>query len=165
MDVIAMNIRPMVASDIGEVVQLENKIYPQPWSERAFEDELSHTDGNYMVVESDAGIVGYAGMFVTDEEAHITTVAVVDELRGQGLGTRLILQLVDLARRSGVGSLTLEVRLSNYAARDIYRRFGFVPARVRKDYYRDDDALIMWANDIGDDAYTARIEEIRRSLR
>ena len=165
MDGFPMTIRPMVTGDIGTVVQLENKIYPQPWSERAFEDELAQDNRHYLVVEGDDGLVGYAGMFVIENDAHITTVAVIDELQGMGLGTRLILQLVDAARQGGASSLTLEVRLTNYRARDIYRRFGFVPAGVRKDYYRDDDALIMWAHDIEDDAYTARIEEIRRSLR
>ena len=165
MDGLSLNIRPMVAGDIGTVVQLENKIYPQPWSERAFEEELAQDNRDYLVAEGADGMVGYAGMFVSEEDAHITTVAVIDELRGQGLGTRLMLQLVDGARKAGAVSLTLEVRLTNYRARDIYRRFGFVPVGVRKDYYRDDDALIMWAHDIGDTAYTDRIEEIRRSLR
>lgn len=162
---IGLNLRSMTMDDIDVVVQLERKIYPEPWSEQAFVEELSRSNRAYYVVEGAEGIVGYGGMFVVEPDAHIATVAVTDEYRGRGLGTRLMLALIEAALEAGAENLTLEVRLDNYAAREIYRRFGFVPIGIRKNYYRDSDALVMWASDITDDAYSQRLDEIRRSLK
>lgn len=159
-----LKLRPMTVGDIDVVAQLERKIYPQPWSEDAFFEELSRQNRTYYVVEEDEGIVGYGGVFLVEEDAHIATVAVTEECRGRGIGTRLMLALVEAALEAGAQNLTLEVRLDNYAARNIYQRFGFGPIGIRKDYYRDGDALVMWATDINDDVYGERLDEIRRSL-
>ena len=75
-----------------------------------------------------------------------------------------MLSLVDAAAIAGARHLTLEVRVSNEGARHLYQRFGFAPVGVRKDYYRDEDALVMWATDIDTDDYKGRIEAIRASL-
>jgi ribosomal-protein-alanine N-acetyltransferase len=103
-------------------------------------------------------------MFLVEEDAHIATVAVTDEYRGRGIGTLLMLALVEVALEAGAENLTLEVRLDNYAARDVYQRFGFAPIGIRKNYYRDSDALVMWVTDIEGDVYQQRLDEIRRSL-
>lgn len=161
---LGLNLRPMTMDDIDVVAQLERKIYPQPWSEDAFVDELSRENRAYYVVEGIDGIIGYGGMFLVEEDAHIATVAVTDEHRGRSIGTRLMLTLIEAALEAGAENLTLEVRIDNYAARDIYRRFGFAPIGIRKNYYRDSDALVMWATDIEEDAYQQRLDEIRRSL-
>jgi ribosomal-protein-alanine N-acetyltransferase len=154
----------MTMDDIDVVAQLERKIYPQPWSEDAFVDELSRENRAYFVVEEIEEIIGYGGMFLVEEDAHIATVAVTDEYRGRGIGTLLMLALVEVALEAGAENLTLEVRLDNYAARDVYQRFGFAPIGIRKNYYRDSDALVMWVTDIEGDVYQQRLDEIRRSL-
>jgi len=161
---LGLNLRLMTMDDIDVVAQLERKIYPQPWSEDAFVDELSRENRAYFVVEETEEIIGYGGMFLVEEDAHIATVAVTDEYRGRGIGTLLMLALVEVALEAGAENLTLEVRLDNYAARDVYQRFGFAPIGIRKNYYRDSDALVMWVTDIEGDVYQQRLDEIRRSL-
>ena len=157
-------IRPMVVADLAAVVPMEAAIYPQPWSEQVFREELARPDRRYFVAEDGGAIVGYGGLMLVDEDAHITTVAVEPEARSEGLGTRLMLELVDAALESGAQHLTLEVRLSNHPARELYHRFGLAPVGLRKNYYRDEDALIMWAIDIDTDEYRERLAAIRRGL-
>lgn len=157
-------VRPMHPGDLGRVVALEREIYPQPWSEYVFRDELSLQNRSYLVVEQEGRVVGYGGMLVVDKDAHITTIAVDSSSRRHRIGTRLMLALVEEALRFGAEHLTLEVRASNGAAHRLYDRFGFVSVGVRKNYYLTEDAVVMWAIDIRSDDYQARITEIREGL-
>ncbi|MEX1271287.1 MAG: GNAT family N-acetyltransferase, partial [Acidimicrobiia bacterium] len=102
---------------------------------------------------------------IVSDEAHITTVVVDPVHRQARVGTRLMLALIDHALASGAGALTLEVRVSNEAAQALYRRFGMAPVGVRKQYYRDEDALIMWVHDIDSDAYSDRLTTIKAAVR
>ena len=163
---VAVTIREMQRSDIPTVAALERVIYPQPWSARLFFDELGKGDRSYLVVE-DGGehdIVGYGGMLLVEQDAHITSLTVAPAQRGRRLGTRLLLALVEQALERGARHLTLEVRVSNVSAQGLYERFGFAPVGKRKDYYVDEDALVMWAIDIDTDTYADRIARIRASL-
>jgi ribosomal-protein-alanine N-acetyltransferase len=85
----------------------------------------------------------------------------------RGIATRLLLAAARGAKARGCMNLTLEVRVSNSGAQDLYRRFGFAPAGIRKAYYPDnaEDALIMWANDIGTGEYVRRLAEIESGVR
>lgn len=157
-------IRRMKKRDLPSVVRLEQAIYPQPWSPGVFADELSLVNRHYLVLEDEGRVVGYGGLLLVAEDAHVTTIAIDPEARRRRLGTQLMLALVDAAGVAGARHLTLEVRVSNEGARRLYRRFGFAPVGVRKDYYRDEDALVMWATDIDTDEYQARIEAIRSSM-
>jgi ribosomal-protein-alanine N-acetyltransferase len=154
----------MKKRDIPRVTQLEQSIYPQPWSPAVFTEELSLLNRHYLVVEDAGNVVGYGGLLLVAEDAHVTTIAVEPAARRRRIGTRLMLSLVDAALVAGARHLTLEVRISNEGARRLYQRFGFAPVGVRKDYYRDEDALVMWATDIDTEDYTARVEAIRTSL-
>ena len=160
----AVTIRAMTASDVPRVVALEREVYPQPWSEGVFRDELSLQNRSYLVVEDERSIVAYGGMLIVEQDAHITTVAVDPSARRNRIGTRLMLALVDEAFGMGALHLTLEVRASNDAARRLYERFGFSAVGVRKNYYLTEDALVMWALDIRSDAYMERIVGIRNGL-
>lgn len=160
----ALAIRDMSASDIPNVVALEREVYPQPWSEGVFRDELSLLNRSYLVIEDDGRLVAYGGMLTVERDAHITTVAVDPSARRNRLGTRLMLALVDEALAAGAEHLTLEVRASNDAARRLYERFGFATVGVRKNYYLTEDALVMWAIDIRSDDYGQRIAGIRDGL-
>ena len=162
--VVTVAIRPMTRDDLAAVVPMEVEIYPQPWSEQVFRDELARNDRRYVVAEAGREIVGYAGLMLVDEDAHVTTIAVRPEARSRGLGTRLMLEIVDAALAADARHLTLEVRLSNRPARELYQRFGLAPVGVRKNYYRDEDALIMWAIDIDTPEYQTRLEAIRAGL-
>lgn len=159
-----LELRPMLAEDIESVIEIERATYATPWSEGVFRDELAEPSRRYVVASDGERLAGYAGLLTIGEEGHVTTVAVTDTLRTARLGTRLMMYLVDRALELGVRHLTLEVRVSNLAAQALYRKFGMAPVGVRKNYYGDEDGLIMWVHDIDGDDYAARIEKIRSDL-
>ncbi len=111
-------------------------------------------------------IVGYGGLWLTVDDAHITTIAVDPAHRGRGVGELLLNALIDQAYALGARQITLEVRVSNTAAQRLYLKYGFQPAGKRPRYYTDngEDALIMWTEAIGDQAYRDRLSELRRRL-
>ncbi len=105
-------------------------------------------------------------MLLSPDEAHITNVAVSPEWQRHKVATRLLLAQARVAVVRGAKALTLEVRPSNDGAKELYRRFGFAPAGMRKLYYRDpdEDGLIMWAHDIDSPAYVTRLEGIEAEV-
>ncbi|MGI6004379.1 MAG: ribosomal protein S18-alanine N-acetyltransferase [Christensenellales bacterium] len=139
-------IRNMKRGDIGRIMALENLCFSMPWSKMAFISELENDMALYLVAESAGRIIGYAGLWTVLDEGHITNVAVHPLCRRQGVATELLKALKARAAPLGIRSLTLEVRVSNVAARKLYETFGFKPAGVRKRYYENnnEDALIMW---------------------
>ncbi len=159
------SIRLMSPDDIPAVAALEQRVFADPWSENAFREELATASRRYLVAEEGRAILGYGGLLVVEDDAHIVTLAVEPGTRGQGLGTRLMLRLAEEALRAGAAHLTLEVRVSNQPAQSLYRRFGFETVGLRRHYYRDEDALIMWALDIDSEGYRRRLTEIREGLR
>ena len=160
----APTIRRMRKRDLPAVLRLEQEIYPTPWSPGVFREELSLLNRHYVVIEDEGAVVGYGGLLLVAEDAHVTTIAIDPAARRRRFGTRLMLALVEAAWAAGARHLTLEVRVSNEAARRLYQRFGFAPVGVRKDYYRDEDALVMWATDIDTEEYHARIDAVRASM-
>ena len=158
-------LRPMTTSDVEAVLALEQAIFPNPWTEGILRDELAAKRRTYLVAEEDGEIVGYGGIMIVAEDAHITNLAVSEAARGRGVATRLFLDLAEGALHDGAEHLTLEVRMSNMDARRLYSRFGFAPVGIRKDYYVDEDALIMWVTDAAGPEYRARLAEIREGLR
>ena len=111
-------------------------------------------------------IIGFAGMWNLYDEAHITTIGVLPQLRGRGLGELLFLAMMDEAVRRRVNWVTLEVRVSNLGAQALYRKYGFSVQGRRPRYYSDnnEDAFIMWSGSLRDPEYTRQIEERRRKL-
>lgn len=160
-----LTLAPLTEADLGEALDLERRTYSTPWSERVFRDELEAPGRTYVKAVAGGALVGFAGLMMVGHEAHITTVVVDADHRGGGVGTAMVLELVEVALRAGARSLTLEVRVSNRAAQALYGRFGMSPVGVRKKYYVDEDALIMWAHDIDSDEYAQRLDQIRESLR
>lgn len=159
-----LTIRPMVADDLDGVLEMERAIYPQPWSRPIFVDELRQPGRVYAVVLADRNLVGYGGVMLVGDDAHVTTLAVDPAARRYRIGTRLMLHLVERVLEMGARHLTLEVRMSNRGAQRLYSRFGMAPVGVRKAYYVDEDALIMWATDIDGEEYVQRLDGIRRHL-
>ncbi len=159
------SIRFMGPDDIPAVAALEQCVFADPWSENAFREEVGTASRRYLVAEEGRVILGYGGLMVVEDDAHIVTLAVEPGTRGRGLGTRLMLRLAEEALRAGAAHLTLEVRVSNQPAQSLYRRFGFETVGLRRHYYRDEDALIMWALDIDSEGYRRRLTEIREGLR
>lgn len=156
--------RPMSLADVPTVLELERATFPQPWSEGIFHEELSRSDRVYIIAEREDTLIGFAGLMLIEEDAHVTTLAVKSDGRKVGLGTRLMLQLIAAGLERGARNLTLEVRATNDGAQRLYNRFGMVAVGVRKHYYRDDDAVIMWATDIDQPEYAARLAAITRDL-
>jgi len=159
-----VSFRPMTLSDVPVVLDLERATYPHPWSESIFFDELGMDDRVYLVAEHEGRLVGFAGLMLVEGDAHVTTLAVEQQNRRGGLGTRLMVELIEAGLARGARNLTLEVRSSNAGAQRLYTRFGMVAVGVRKHYYRDDDAVIMWATDIDQPDYTDRLIQIRAGL-
>lgn len=114
----------------------------------------------------DSGILGFAGMWLMFDEAHITTIGVKRTLRGRGLGELMLVHLVDASRDMGAKRLTLEVRMSNTVAQALYRKYSFKEEGVRKRYYSDDgeDAMIMWSDRLDDPAFVSLFRELRDRL-
>ncbi|MNI61543.1 ribosomal-protein-alanine N-acetyltransferase [compost metagenome] len=141
--------RLMKLEDIPEILVIEREAFTMPWTEEAFRNELTHNHfAKYMVMELAGHIIGYAGMWAIVDEAHVTNIALLEAYRGRKWGDRLLEELMRTASFLGMKSITLEVRVSNEIAQNLYRKKGFRPAGTRKGYYSDnrEDALIMWAD-------------------
>src|SRR5688572_5035996 len=152
---------------LRSVLRIEAKVYPVPWSMSLFLSELAlRSTRAYYVAFIGRQVVGYAGLMMTLDDGHVTTIAVDPRWHRHKLGTRLLLALAREARARGGRNLTLEVRMSNCGAQDLYRRFGFVPAGVRKNYYQEtnEDALVMWANDVDTDEYADLLGRIEAGV-
>lgn len=113
-----------------------------------------------------ASIVGFAGLWLMVDEAHVTTIAMHPYYRRRGLGEYMLASLIDIAYDIGAKWVTLEVRVTNYNAQSLYRKYGFREAGLRHRYYSDnqEDALIMWTDEINSPAYKQRFQELKMAL-
>jgi ribosomal-protein-alanine N-acetyltransferase len=154
---------------LRKVLEIEEQVYPRPWTNHTFVSELSQMRaGNryYLVAYVGDTMVGYAGLMFAGDDAHVTNIAVDPAWQGRSVATEMMLDLVLLAHDRGCVAMTLEVRHTNVVAQNLYRRFGFVPAGVRKRYYENtDDAIVMWAHGVDTAEFMERIRliESRRS--
>jgi [ribosomal protein S18]-alanine N-acetyltransferase len=153
--------------DVKAVVDIEKRVFPEPWSSSIFASELAlRTGRSYRVARIGRRLVGYRGLMFSLDEAHVTTIAVAPEFQRRGIATQLLLDAVETAVENGATRLSLEVAFSNAGAQSLYRRFGFAPVGVRKGYYQltGEDAYVMFASDIASEAYAARIAAIEAEL-
>jgi ribosomal-protein-alanine N-acetyltransferase len=158
---------PMRRRHLRSVLRIEAQVYPRPWSLSLFMSELAlRSSRAYYVARVDGVVVGYAGLMMSGDDGHITTIAVDPAWHRRKIATRLLLTLAREAVRRGAANLTLEVRVTNGGAQELYRRFGFAPAGIRKNYYveTNEDALVMWANDVDRDDYAMRLDDLARSI-
>ena len=149
------------------VMAIERQVYPRPWSPNLFLTEMMESSNRcYLVARIDRQIVGYGGLICYGEEAHITNIAVDPEQHRHKIGTRLMYELVVGGLELGAEAVSLEVRVSNWGAQRLYGKFGFRPVGIRKNYYQEinEDALIMWADDVRTSDYGVRLERIADSL-
>jgi ribosomal-protein-alanine acetyltransferase len=160
-----VRVEPMRLEDVPAVHSIERASFPVPWPDYAFRQEIqTNRLAHYLVVRAGREIVAYAGIWLMVDEAHITTFAVAPAWRRRGVGGRLMLALMDVSLDLRARFMTLEVRLSNRPARELYGRFGFKPVGVRPRYYSDngEDALIMTTDPIAEPEMTARLVELRK---
>ncbi|MDT3701317.1 MAG: ribosomal protein S18-alanine N-acetyltransferase [Thermincola sp.] len=137
----------MEIKHLSAVVDIEHYSFPTPWSREAYFHEIAGNDfAYYTVALLDGKVVGYCGMWIILDEAHITTIAAHPAYRGRGLGAQLLYRLISEAGRRGCSRMTLEVRPSNDHALRLYTKTGFVSHGLRPGYYTDtgEDAIIMW---------------------
>ncbi len=111
-------------------------------------------------------IIGYGGVALYVDEGHITTIAIAPEYRGQGIGELLLNGLIDHGLDLGAERLTLEVRISNTIAQQLYLKYGFEPVGKRKRYYTDngEDAMLMTTPLIREQAYQDQLKPLREKL-
>jgi ribosomal-protein-alanine N-acetyltransferase len=162
-----VTLSPMRRRHLRAVLRIEAQVYPRPWSASLFLSELAlRSSRAYTVARVGPAVVGYSGLMVTGDEAHVTTVAVDPRWQRHKVGTRLMLHMVRLAQGRGARAMTLEVRVGNAEAQGLYRQFGFMPAGIRKNYYveTNEDALVMWAEHIDGDDYRCRLARIEAGL-
>lgn len=164
MEVAVAVLRAMTDADIPAVAILESRAFSDPWSPATFAEELALENRAYVVADQSGSIVGYGGVMILDEEAHIMTIAVDPGHTRRKIGTRLMLALIDLALERGARHLTLEVRITNDAALGMYRKLGFASVGLRPNYYRDEDALVMWAVDADESPFRRRLNRLREEV-
>ena len=131
---------------IAEVVEIERVANGSPWSDRGFRNEIDHRHGLFLVALEGGEVVGYGGVWLVIDEAHIVNVAVREDRRRRGIAREIVRRLLDGSRETGMKSASLEVRAGNAGAIALYEALGFVTTNTRKRYYPDnrEDALVMW---------------------
>jgi ribosomal-protein-alanine N-acetyltransferase len=157
----------MTFDDLPAVHAIERASFAVPWPDDAYRNEITTNRlASYVVARADDSVVGFAGLWVMVDEAHVTTFAVDPRWRGRGVGQRLLLALLDIAVARRAREATLEVRLSNVPARRLYEKYGFRPVGLRPRYYSDngEDALIMTTDALDSPGMLDRVAALRAAL-
>ena len=139
-------IRFMRLKDVDAVAAIEEATFARPWSRESFRQELTRNAvARYLVAEENGEILGYAGAWVILDESHITNIAVREDARGRGIGKKLTADLLQVLSNLGACYATLEVRVNNLRAQNLYKSLGFISVGKRKRYYEDnnEDAFLM----------------------
>lgn len=159
-------VETMREGDVASVRRIEGSSFATTWPDEAFLNELkTNRSAHYLVARQGEEVLGYAGVWLVLDEAHITAIAVDPARRGGGLGKRLLYHLLRSCQALGARWATLEVRVDNEVALKMYRRFGFARIGVRKGYYESGhDAVIMWAGNLQSRSFAARLEQIASTL-
>jgi ribosomal-protein-alanine N-acetyltransferase len=141
----AIGLRPFRIEDVAAVAEIERRVFSDPWPPAFFAHELAGAGMHARIAEHEGRIAGYSLAWLGEGSGHLGNLAVVPETRRRGVAGRMLDDLFARARERGIASVTLEVRVSNFAAQWLYRRYGFRLAGLRRRYYRDtsEDALVM----------------------
>jgi ribosomal-protein-alanine N-acetyltransferase len=140
-----VRVEKMKLWDVDEVLVIENQSFPTPWPGWAFVQDLDRGRSVCLVARVAQALVGYAVAWLMRREMHIGNLAVAENSRRKGVASRLLRELLDIAKLRRLELVTLEVRASNMAAIRLYEKFGFVAIAVKPDYYHSEgeDALVM----------------------
>lgn len=193
-DLLPVRVEPMSVSDLGDVLNIERVSFPSPWSARAYEYELRYNEmAHYFVARTNvpsesnghedwlgwlrhifrpapvyvgSQLVGYDGYWLMAGEAHISTIAVDPRFRGRGIGELLLAHTLEDAAKRGSHVATLEVRVSNTSAQQLYLKYGFEKVGLRKAYYSDnnEDAFIMTTPALGSGQYRMQLLRLKNTL-
>jgi ribosomal-protein-alanine N-acetyltransferase len=164
---LVVHVVPMRRRHVRAVLRIEQQVYPRPWTMSLFLSELAlRSSRAYFVARIGREVVGYGGLMLSADDGHITTLAVDPLWHRRHIASRLLLVLAREAIARETRSLTLEVRLSNRPAQELYRKFGFAPVGVRKNYYAEtnEDALVMWAHEVQRPEYAELLARLERQV-
>ena len=161
-----IEMRDAIEDDVGEILSIDDLVFSTTWSPSFLRQQLSSKKYSHRVIEKAGKIVGHAGLMRLHDEGHVTTMAVSPKNQGFGLGSLLLADLCSSAIDLNLATITLEVRVGNLKAQNLYQKFGFVPAGVRPNYYSDtsEDALIMLLSDLFDERVQETIKETNRKF-
>ena len=142
----SLKIREMEKQDLKQVCDLEKEIFSLPWSRDGFLFSMNFPYEICLIADLEGAIAGYGVLMISFDEATISNITVGEPFRGQGIGEKLLRELIRRGREKGAERFTLEVRVSNSNAISLYRKLGFESVGVRKGFYEKprEDALIMW---------------------
>ncbi len=170
-----IELRQLQKTDLDEVMEIEPVAFGNHhWSRQSFENELTNRLGYYYAaIDAETKqLVGYSGYWlIAGDEAHITTLAVHQDYRRKRIGEVLLINNILTCRQNGAKWLTLEVRVSNEKAQNLYFKFGFKNLGVRPHYYQDnsEDALMLWTENILRPEYldllNERIDAVKRVVK
>jgi ribosomal-protein-alanine N-acetyltransferase len=160
-------VEPMRLEDVAAVHEIEQLSFRTPWPAYAFEQELrGNRLARYVVARAGERVVGFAGVWLMVDDAHVTTFGVHPEWRRQGIGRQLLVNVAELSSAIGARRMTLEVRAGNEAAQALYHTFGFEIVGRRPRYYTDDgeDALVMTTPELDDERMRSIVDAQRRRI-
>jgi ribosomal-protein-alanine N-acetyltransferase len=181
-------VEPMQWGDVPQVMTIERQSFTLPWSDYTYRHEiLENRNAHYFVArradgrvpgrpspwwsrvfkrETKAPVVGYGGFWIVIDEAHISTIASDVNWRGHGIGELMLLAMIERSIELGAHEVTLEVRVSNSVAQNLYRKYGFAVVGRRPGYYRDnnEDADLMTVSGVYTPAYQAKLKVLREAL-
>ncbi|WP_446897760.1 ribosomal protein S18-alanine N-acetyltransferase [Clostridium sp. LBM24168] len=146
-----IEITPLRLEHIDSVATIDRLSFSTPWSRESLVQEVENNKfARYIAAIKFGTVIGYGGMWIILDEAHITNIAVHPEYRGIGAANIIMEGLIRICRLEKVDAMTLEVRKSNIIAQNLYKKYGFVEEGIRKSYYVDnkEDAIIMWNHNI-----------------
>lgn len=168
-DILKIKIQPMQKSQVEDVLKIEEQAYGEHhWSKDSFYGELSNNLAHYYsAFDTNNKLIGYAGCWQVINEAHITTIAVETGLKRKKIGEALLVKIIQDCYKNEVQYITLEVRVSNTPAISLYEKYGFKSLGTRKGYYQNnnEDALIMWTENIFWDKFKLKYEENLQKLK
>lgn len=163
-----ITIRRMEPQDVDGIIAIEEKAYgDHHWSKESFLNELNNELAYYYVLfNSDGVLAGYAGSWHILDESHITNIAISTDFRRRKYGEALLKRIIDDCYKEKIKYITLEVRVSNTPAINLYSKYGFTSFGTRKGYYQDnnEDAIIMWTKNIFFDEFKIPYEKIIKGL-
>ncbi|WP_294369079.1 ribosomal protein S18-alanine N-acetyltransferase [uncultured Clostridium sp.] len=143
-----INYSLMNETHVNGIYQLSNECFAIPWSLDSINNELNNPLAKYVIAEDllTSEVIGFVGVWIIAGEADITNIAVSPKYRKQGIASNLLIKLFDVCKTFNCEDITLEVRVSNTPAQNLYKKFNFKEEGIRKGYYSDngEDAIIMW---------------------
>ena len=157
----------MQSSDIDEILSIEQLCYGNHhWSYESFLSELNNKISSYICAQYDNKCIGYMGIWKIVSEAHVTNLSVHPDFQNKKVAHNLLLTSIDICYDEKIKFITLEVRKSNEKAIHLYEKFGFKSLGYRKKYYQDnnEDALIMWSENIFDDKYKQLYDNMKKEV-